>query len=349
MSQEFIMNGVPSGSLASTLISNNFDLGCMRPYVGEDNRHYITVNEEPRLVSNAVATLTREAWLEIDRTVQRVARERLRFVADIQGAGLVYNVPNGFGRTSFETTKMGDINDATISMDANRRGDSDRMHFDITNIPLPIVHRDFELNSRAIAISRNGGAPLDTTMIELATRKVAERLEDLFIGNLSGYTYGGGTLYGVRNFPGRLTKTNVTIPTGLNNETVFADILAMRQSLYDDYYFGPYMLYFSPVWDRYLDGDFKTNSDKTLRQRILEVEGIAGVRTLDRLSSTNYQILMIQMTPDVIRAINGMQLTTVQWESNGGFTINFKVMAIMVPQVRNDLNNNCGIIHGTTA
>jgi hypothetical protein len=42
-------------------------------------------------------------------------------------------------------------------------------------------------------------------------------------------------------------------------------------------------------------------------------------------------------------------MTTVQWEEQGGLLLNFKIMAIMVPQLRADHNGNTGIVHGTSA
>ena len=36
-----------------------------------------------------------------------------------------------------------------------------------------------------------------------------------------------------------------------------------------------------------------------------------------------------------------------QWEGQGGMEVNFKVMAILVPQLRDDFNGNTGIVHGT--
>jgi hypothetical protein len=42
-----------------------------------------------------------------------------------------------------------------------------------------------------------------------------------------------------------------------------------------------------------------------------------------------------------------MEITTLQWETHGGMMQNFKVMAIMVPQIRGDFNGNTGIVHGS--
>jgi hypothetical protein len=58
-------------------------------------------------------------------------------------------------------------------------------------------------------------------------------------------------------------------------------------------------------------------------------------------------MVMVQMTPDVARAVNGMDITTVQWESQGGMRLNFKVMCIQVPQLRADYYGNCGILDAT--
>ncbi len=43
-----------------------------------------------------------------------------------------------------------------------------------------------------------------------------------------------------------------------------------------------------------------------------------------------------------------MDITTVQWESVGGMRLNFKVMAIQVPQLRADHYGNCGILHAVS-
>ena len=130
------------------------------------------------------------------------------------------------------------------------------------------------------------------------------------------------------------------------------DVLEMRDQLYDDRFYGPFMLYHSTAYDQYLDNDYfrsgGTSVLQTLRQRIESIDGISGVRRLDFLTS-GFQMIMVQMTPDVARAVNGMDITTVQWESVGGMRLNFKVMAIQVPQLRADYDGRCGIVHATTA
>jgi hypothetical protein len=234
-------------------------------------------------------------------------------------------------------------------------------------------------------VSRNSGTPLDTTMGEAAGRRVAEAIEKTTIGIQTGVTYGGAstyvggygrasTVYGYTNFPARITYTSVTAPTatGWTANSTLKNVLAMRDLLYLHKFYGPFMLYHSNDWDQYLDNDYILTggnvATQTLRNRLKTIEGIQDVRRLDFLfgsappagggpggdnitlgPTAPFTLLMVQMTPDVARAVNGMDITTVQWEMLGGLELHFKVLCIQVPQLRADFYNNCGILHGTTA
>ena len=194
--------------------------------------------------------------------------------------------------------------------------------------------------------SRNSGSPLDTSMVEEATRKVAEMAEKLLLGVSTWGTYGGGTIYGYTNFTSALTQS-LDNPSGSSwtGTLLLESVLAMIQQAQDAHFYGPYMLYNAPAWNAYLGEDFKTYSDKSVRQRIKEVDGIEDISTLDFL--TNYDMVLVQMTSDVIREVIGMDIMPLQWETHGGMQINFKVMAIMVPQLRADYNGNTGIVYGS--
>jgi hypothetical protein len=55
------------------------------------------------------------------------------------------------------------------------------------------------------------------------------------------------------------------------------------------------------------------------------------------------------MDGSTAQAIDGMEISTVQWESQGGMRQNFKVLAIKVPLLRTPYSGVSGIIHGTTS
>lgn len=354
---DFVLNGKSHGSVAGVLMNHNFDAGALRPFIGADGNSYITINTgkvdgngapiKQTLQTNATAVLRKDEWIALDKAVIKAALPRLNVVGDMRAAGLQFSIPNGLGKTVLEHEAQSNIGPATISMDGIRQGDADRPVYDLRSLPLPIIHKDFDFTARQVIASRNGGSPLDTTMGELAGRKVAEMAEQLAIGEASSYSFGGGSVYGFKNFPYRLTK-NITAPTTSNQTTTVAEVLAMRKLSTDNFYFGPWVLYYSPAWYGYMDGDYVSgggnNPNQTLLDRLKKISGITDVKPCDFLTGTT--LLLVQQSADVARMVIGMDITTVQWESQGGMQLNFKVMAIMVPQLRSDFYHNCGIVHG---
>jgi len=377
---DFILNGAGHGPVAETMAGCRFDPGLLRPYLDSQGRKCVTINTgqadnnghpvlRKELVSDLITrgisspvfnatSLRKNEWIELDNVVIKAARQRLRAWADLSAAN-TFGGFNGMSRTILEHETMSDPGEALVDMDGLSEGRTDSPKFQLEGLPLPITHSDFWFSARRLAVSRNTGTPLDTTMAEAAGRRVAEMIEKTLIGVETGIAYGTSStygrtsqVYGYTNFPNRTTKTDLTTPTGTNPEAVMADVIEMRELLYADGYYGPFMLYHSTGYDRYLDDDYfrtgGTSANQTLRQRIEGIDGVSGVRRLDYLTS-GYVMIMVQMTSDVARAVNGMDITTVQWESQGGMRLNFKVMAIQVPQLRADYNGNCGIVHGTTS
>jgi uncharacterized linocin/CFP29 family protein len=354
---DFVFNGQASNSsVAEKLMAANMDAGALRPWIGENGLSYVTLNKGGKPVAvrtNAQATLTKEAWLQLDTQILKVARNRLRAVADLRAAGLTFNVANGMGTTVLEYQKMNDTGSASISMDGLRLGSDFRPYFESAYLPLPIIHSDFQYSLRQVMASRQSGAPLDTTTGEMAARRVAESCEQMSLGRLSTYTYGGGTIYGMANFPSRLTGV-VTDPssTGWTAATHLTEVLGFKQTLQNAKHYGPYVIYYSSAWDRYLDDDFNTNyPNKTLRNRIKEIDGISDVRTLDYLDTdaSTYNMLILEMDTGTVRLVIGMDFTTLEWDDMGGLRKNYKVMCIIIPQLRADIDGNTGILHAATS
>lgn len=376
----FVLNGRGHGPVGEMMGSCQFDPGILRPYYDGRGNRCVTVNTgryddngrpiyQKRLVADLIqngisspvfnaTSLRKDEWIQLDNVVLKAARQRLRAWADLAAANS-FGGFNGMSKTILEHETMSDPGEAVVDMDGLTEGRTDSPKYQLEGLPLPITHSDFWFSARRLAASRNSGTPIDTTMAEAAGRRVAEMVEQTLIGTQTGLTYGTAanygrnpTVYGYTNFPSRTTKTDLTTPTGTNPEAIMTDVVEMRELMYTDGFYGPFVLYHSTGYDRYLDDDYYrtggTSVLQTLRQRIQAIDGITAVRRLDFLTS-GYQMILVQMTSDVARAINGMDITTVQWESVGGMRLNFKVMAIMVPQLRADFNGNCGIVHGTTS
>lgn len=385
MFRDYIINGQPSGDVADAFASCQYDPGLLRPWVGRDGKKYVAVNSgktdengkpvrEARLMNDVMfndgiaipvanaTSLRKDEWIQLDRVVVREARQRLRAWSDLASRNS-FGGFNGMSKVTLEHETMSDPGEAIMDMDGLTPGRTDQPKFQLEGLPLPITHSDFWFSSRRLAVSRNTGTPLDMTMAEAAGRRVAEMIEKLLIGAetfgtaavdaSSLYGTGLGKIWGYTNHPDRTTKTDVTTPTGSNPDSTVADVLAMIKLANDNYFYGPFMLYHSTDWSQYMDNDYFVGTsgvapNQTLRERLRKIDGIVDVRRLDFLTDT-YTLLLVQMTSDVARAVNGMDITTVQWESQGGMRVNFKVMAIQVPQVRSNYSNKTGIVHGTTS
>ncbi len=345
---DFLLNGKGSSPVANLLLQNGFDAGCLRPYVGNDGNTYVTKedSDKPVFVANGPqATLRVREWIKLDEAVTKVAKPRLQAVQDLVSAGLTYDLPNGMGHTVLQYQTMSDISPATISMDGLRESERDRPVYDLRSLPLPIIHKDFSFSARELMVSRNGGQPLDTTTAQLAARRVAEEAEKLTIGVNPLYQYGGGTIYGYKNFPNRITYT-LQPPDGVGwdpSKTV-NDVLGMIEAARLRNHYGPFILYTSGAWGQYLDRDYSNaKGDNTLRTRVQQIEKISAIKSLDYLSG--WDLILVEMVPDVVQMVRGMDVTTVQWQEAGGMELRFKVMCIYVPRLRSDSNNNTGIVH----
>lgn len=378
---DYVLNGEGHGEVGERLGNCQFEPSLMRPYI--DRRGYqcvdvpagYTVNSHgirekkyrkvkvTDLAANGynlpirnATSLRKDEWLQLDRAVVRIARKRLRAWSDLMAASQ-YGGFDAMSKMNLEHETMSDPGEAVVDMDARTPARRDSPLFQLEAVPLPITHSDFDFSSRELAVSRNTGTPLDVTQGEASGRRVGEQVEKTLIGTVTGATYGvtanyGQTpsVYGYTNFPLRNTKTDMNAPTGANGPTILSDWLALRELLYDANHFGPFMVYTSSDYDQYLDNLFSTSepSAGTLRSRLMQIDGVTDIRRLDYLTNT-FTVIMVELTSEVVQAVNGMDLTVVQWESKGGLQLNFKVMAIQVPRFRADYDGNCGIAHGTTS
>ena len=387
MFTDFFINGKAHGEFADHFMNGcHFDPGLLRPYL-DNGRVCVTVNtgkkwynprtqrDEPvsekylvselahrhdvhiptGITSNAM-TLRKDEWQELDRTVLTATRRRQTAWTDLLNS----NSFGGFDAMAtliLEHETQSDPGEAIMDMDGLSADRGDTPLFQLEGLPLPVTHSGFSYSARRLASSRRMGVGLDSRQAEASGNKVGEKIETVTIGiDPAGDAFGYGDatdygrapkVWGYRNFPDTNPKINMTAPDGTNGEAVLTDWLNLRELLYDDNFYGPYIAYTGREYDQFLDNDFKTNSDKSLRQRLLEVQDFQAIRRLDFLPGND--VMLVEMSAQVARAINGMGVTTVRWTSSGDLQMNFKVMAIQVPQVRADFTGNCGIALGTTS
>jgi uncharacterized linocin/CFP29 family protein len=290
-------------------------------------------------------TLRKDEWKVFDDALIASAVARLRGVADLINAGLTRTIPNGLAKTILEYEKVSDLDPAIVSMDGVTRSENDRLEFTLAGLPLPITHKDWYLNLRHLMASREKGEALDTMHSRIAGRKVAEESERMLFEG--GKTFQGLPIYGYTTHPQRMT---VAFGTGgswdqaaKTGEQMLTDVLTVLGMMDAEQQFGPYVLYIPADAAVNLSKDFKSNSDKSIRQRLSEIEGLSAIRVVDQLATGN--LLLVQMTPETVQWIIGENLQTIQWDIHGGFQINFKAFQIGVTLIRSDYDERVGIVH----
>jgi hypothetical protein len=61
----------------------------------------------------------------------------------------------------------------------------------------------------------------------------------------------------------------------------------------------------------------------------------------------DYDLVLVQLTTDVVRIIDVLRPTVVEWQEVERREM--LALAVMVPQIRCATEGNCGIVHGATA
>lgn len=339
---------------------DRFDPGMNRPFIGSDGRAYVTVFKggDPKkkdswstLPLNVNATLRRDEWKQLDEAILMIAETRLNGIKHLIDKGLTYNLGDGLATTVLEWHDVGDAMEAELTMDAVTRSRGDRPNFQYNYLPIPILHADYEINERALRASRKLGNPLDTIGAERAARKVNEKLENMLFTN-TDYAFGTkdernrNKIYSYINHPDRITGSlsQNWDNSALSPSTIINDVRAMKQASINAHFYGPWALYVPTGYETVLDDDYDaTTPGTTIRERVLKIAGIDEIKVIDTLPANN--VLLVQMTQDVVRLVQGLALTNVQWSTEGGMVNKYKVMTIQVPQIRSDQNGNTGVVH----
>lgn len=337
-------------SLADTLIANgqivsldHFTVENLRPYIARDGKVKVWNSAQKKgIVTNTPAALRYDEWKDIDRKVLKISTQRLKAVGDLIGRGLTHNL-GGLGATVAMWQRSSDFSGADVSMDGMKDGEEDKINYDYKSVPVPIVHKDFRINLRHLEASRRMGEGVDTAMAELAARVVAEKTEDMLLSG-TPVQVDGGIVYGYTNHPdiGLATLTKQWTDGTKTGAEILADVVGMITVAKAARYYGPYVLYVPQGYEMVLEADYRANDNRTVRQRLMALEGVSDIVVVDRLAA--HTVLLIQMTSDVVDMAIAQGVSTVQWAVSGGLQQRYKVMSVMVPRVKSDYDSRSGIV-----
>lgn len=328
----------------ATLLERRLSINAMKPVVQPDGRTFIFSNSGKQFVTND-GLLMYDEWKDLDRAVFEVQRDRLVGIADLRAAGLTHNL-GGLGVTIAQWEMSSDMTKANVSMSGASRGEEDTSAFKQATVPVPILHKDFRLNIRRLEASRRFGSSIDVLDADSAARKVAEASEEmLFAGK--PIVVDGSEIYGYTTHPARSTVDLGTAwdDNAVDGGDILEDVQEMLAEARDNNYHGPFTLYIPSEYEGKLDNDFEqgTGDIRTIRERLLQLSGLSRIVVADRLPADN--VILVQLTRNVVDLAVGQEMTTVQWQSQGGMVEHFKVMAAWAPRIKNDYDGRSGIVH----
>jgi uncharacterized linocin/CFP29 family protein len=319
------------------LLAGGLDVKALRP----------SVTNAGQVVGNA-GVLRVDEWKRYDRAVVPAARSMLSAVGDLMALGL-FDEFNGMASSVVAWDAIADMGDARLTLDPTADNEEDDIQHTPGYMPLPIAHKGFSIGVRELNMSRNTGVPLSTSSAESAAYVVAKKIEQTLVNGASSFTAGGGTIYGYLDFP---QATTVSLSNGAwdlsaSATEAKADVLNAIQASRDNGFHGPWHLYHPMSWSKALDDDYTGSTavpitSKTLRNRLLEIDGLTKVKGLDVI--TVDKAVLVNMSPNTVKLQVGLQPTTVQWDEMGGMRTRFMVMSMMVPTLRSAANGNSGII-----
>ncbi len=305
-----------SGGPMAALLANDFKMNALR--------------------TNAL--LQHEEWRRIDTSVLEVARQRLNIVQDLIDAGLVQDL-GGLGVMISAYERSGDMSAANVNMAGATPGDEDVVDFDLIQVPVPIIHKDFRINIRKLAASRNSGESLDVIQTRIAARRVVDQMESIVFNGASAINLNGSSISGLT------THANINTVGGSDWGTIaniYTDCNSAVQANEADYYFGPFVLYVAATQFGQMRAIYTDGSGVSALNRVLAgITAITAIKPSDTLTAGT--AVLVQMTADVIDLAIGQEITTVQWDEQGGMTLHYKVMTALAPRVKADKNGNSGI------
>lgn len=289
--------------------------------------------------------LRKDEWKAFDEAVVDIFRHNLVGIEDLRTAGLTRDL-GGLGTMIDEWEMISDMEEANADMSGITPGQKSQPEFELAGVPIPIIHKDFQINIRRLLASRKMGASLDTTMAEIAARKVRDKLDQMVFNGLPEIRSKQFVVHGYTTFPFR-NQMPLSGIWGEAGSTPLADVLSMLEVMNDNNMNGPFNIYVPRSFWANLYDDYDVQKPGTIAERILQIPDIRNIKQATPLDGTaaSAEVVMVQLSREVVDLSIGQDVTNVEWETLGGMQTNFKVMCAMAPRLKRDEEGRCGVVH----
>ena len=185
-----------------------------------------------------MTALTQEQYEYVVAEVKKAARRMT------VGRNLIPTPPPlGFGAETVKYDKLTEMSQGRTDLEWGAGFSEDIVHLTPARVPLPVMHKEFELNRRQVAASQRNGTPLPTTAIDAATYAVMKEEDNRII---KGFSADGTT----SEVPGLYTATGVNAATGADISTATNIPIVIQEAiglLAADNIPGPYTLTLNSV------------------------------------------------------------------------------------------------------
>ncbi len=316
--------------------------------MGEAALAFATNTKRPTVNAAGIVTnsfLTKAEWSVLDAAVIQRAKLRLNIVSDLIAAGLVTDT--SYANMLSQWRVASERASATVSMDGRTRSNRDRTDKLTFGVPVPIIHDAYSIGRRELLASRTLGSELDTTEAAATAAVVAESAEEMVFNGASGIVVSGSTIPGLTTHAQRTTDTAQNYGGGdfgtVSN--VLPTFLGAISAMGAKRFHGPYNVYISNTQYVQLLARYSDGSGQTVLDSVLALPHIASVKPSDFLVAGS--AVMVQMTSDVIDLIRAGSIENREWVSPDGEELNFKVMMVMAPRLKQDYAGNLGVCHIT--
>lgn len=293
------------------------ELGLLRPWLNGVGEAFVTLKDGREIRHDSSTSpvnrvmLTKDQWKKIDHAVHQAWTSRTKIIRLLMKSSQVFNP--GMGVMCIE--------DRVFDSECN---------CNLVVTPLPFTHFSIDQSNFK-----------ETVMFEAGARRVGEMVEKtlLGVGEL-----GELKLWGIFNHPASIKlKAELVLCSAENPKSNVHDVcFQMVEEANRNDFFGPFLFVHSGDLDSTLDND--GTADKTIRENIREIKKVSRIEVkivdvvrADFLKERN-QLALIQLTPDVVRIVNPLKLTVIQWENS------FEVLTICVPQIRSNVVSKAGIV-----
>jgi hypothetical protein len=297
------------------------------------------------LIGNA-QSLPRDVWESWDRDTVAIQRDAL-VLYDRLSSKIGKSVPIGklvhyFGKSSSNP-------EVVTSMDGLAKARREQATVAYEGAPLPIHGSMFGFGWRQMkAAETDGWDMLDSVPRDDANRAVAEKIQTSLLDGDASVVFGGAVQYGLRNAPGRNTRSTGVTLNGATGVQWVAEILATLKLNHDDNFKVPMVVYVN--WDDWFyasNTDYSTTKgEKSIAQKVREIEGVSEVVPIPDLAAD--EIFALIEDRRVIEIMNAMPITTTpMFRSNMTDNYDFEVIAATTTLFKRDADGKMALAHST--